>query len=134
MKNYSVLFLLILIITFSLVIAQDKKVNESQNYNFVQYFFVNYTLGPTRNQPPDEAKKIQDGHMANFNKLIEDGKALCGGPFVDAKGGGMLILNVKTAEEAKKLCDNDPAVIAGRLAYEIRPWYTYKNVFFKNEK
>jgi uncharacterized protein len=44
------------------------------------------------------------------------------GPFLD--GGewqGMAIVAASNAQEARKIADGDPAVIAGHMAVELRP-------------
>ena len=70
-----------------------------------------------------ETKKIQDGHMANINRLADTGKLVLAGPFVE--GGerrGVFIFKVPTLAEAQALTDTDPAVIAGRLRIELHRW------------
>lgn len=94
-----------------------------------QYFFVMLKKGPNRSQDSQQANKIQEGHMQNIIHLSEIGKLVCAGPFGDDEGGGILILNVKTFEEAKEIVEKDPAVISGRLIFEIRPWWTDKRTF-----
>jgi uncharacterized protein len=129
MKKY-LLFALLLIIVFPVKnFSQEKKEGESPKFELVQYYFVLLMKGPDRTQPDSVAQKLQDGHMANINKMAKDGKLLCAGPFADEKGGGIFVLNIKTVEEGKKLLDGDPAVKAGRLIYEIRPWMTVKGTF-----
>lgn len=113
--------------------AQEKKSAQEPKFEMVQYYFVNLMKGPNRTQPDSVAKKLQAGHMENISKMAADGKLICAGPYADDKGGGIFILSVKTMDEAKALVENDPAVKAGRLSYEIRPWMTAKGTF-KNEK
>lgn len=113
--------------------AQEKKEENTPKFELRQYYFVMLIKGPNRSHPDSVAKKIQEGHMANINKMAADGKLLCAGPFADDKGGGILVLDVKTEKEARQLIDKDPAVTAGRLVYEVRPWMTGKGTF-SNEK
>ena len=71
----------------------------------------------------EETKKLQEGHMANINRLAEAGKLVLAGPFID--GGdrrGVFIFKVDTLEEAQALTDTDPAVKAGRLKIELHRW------------
>ncbi len=54
------------------------------------------------------------------------------GPFGDdSHWRGILILDCKDKAEAEELVKKDPAIIAGRLSYEIHPWWTAKNEVFK---
>ena len=70
-----------------------------------------------------ESSKIQEGHMANINRLAEAGKLVLAGPFYDeGERRGVFIFKVDTLNEAQKLADSDPAVIAGRLRIELYRW------------
>ncbi|HLK27272.1 MAG TPA: YciI family protein, partial [Puia sp.] len=97
-----------------------------------QYFFVMLTSGANRNQDSVTAAKIQDGHMANITRLYKMGKILVAGPFGDeGKWRGIFIFDCKTEQEVRDYLKTDPAVAAGRLDYEIHPWWTAKNSVFK---
>jgi uncharacterized protein YciI len=81
--------------------------------------------GPNRNQDSVTAAKIQEGHMANINRLYNDGKLKVAGPFGDNGNWlGIFIFDCTTKEEVEKDLKTDPAIISGRLSYDIRPWYT----------
>ena len=88
--------------------------------------------GANRNQDSIEAVKIQDGHMANINRLSDEGKLIVVGPFLDDKDlRGIFIFDSETETEVKELVETDPAIISGRLRYEIHPWMTVKGTCFK---
>lgn len=120
MKKFLILFFLICLIN---VFAQEEQPE------LKQYFFVMLKKGPNRNQDAEQAQRIQEGHMKNISDLSETGKLVCAGPFGDEEGGGILILDAPTFEEAKALVDKDPAIISGRLIFEIRPWWTDRRTF-----
>ena len=62
----------------------------------------------------------------------KQGKIIVAGPFGDdSNWRGIFIFNAPTKEEVEELLKTDPAVAAGRLAYEIHPWWTAKNSVFK---
>jgi acetyl esterase len=95
-----------------------------------QYEMSNYIVGFLRKGPgwsPGESaenRKIQEGHLANINKMAAAGKLAVAGPFTD--GGdvrGILIFRNTTLDEAKSLVAADPAVKAGRLVLELHPWF-----------
>jgi uncharacterized protein YciI len=70
--------------------------------------------------------------MANIRRLGDEGKLLVAGPFLDDGDlRGIFIFDVPTMEEAKNLCETDPAIKSGRLSYEIHPWMTQKGVCLK---
>jgi len=74
-------------------------------------------------------EKIQTAHLANITKLHDAGKLVLAGPFTDdGNWRGIFIFKTSSIEETKSLVDNDPAVQAGRLSYEIHPWATKKGM------
>lgn len=81
------------------------------------------------NEQTEETKKIQEGHMANINRLAETGKLVLAGPFV--AGGdrrGVFIFKVDSLSEAQALTGTDPAVIAGRLKIVLHRWTVPKGM------
>ena len=110
-----------LLICFSSINAQDKKPEQKIR----KYWFVMLMRGPNRSQDSLTAVKLQEGHMANINKMYYDGKLKVAGPFGDdGPWRGIFIFDCETKEEVEQLLKGDPAIAAGRLSYEIRPWYT----------
>ena len=69
---------------------------------------------PISEQPPKE-------HGRYMLDLYEQGVLERAGAFLD-DAGGMVLLKVKDAAQAKAIADADPAVKAGVFAYEIHPW------------
>jgi uncharacterized protein YciI len=90
-----------------------------------QYCARLFKAGPNRDQPPDEADHIQMEHLRYLFQLREEGKVLINGPIIDDPViKGISIFNTTDVEEVKKLSDEDPAVKAGRLVYEIHDWFS----------
>jgi len=115
--------------------AQTDTIKTKPAFELAKYYFVLLKHGPNRTgTDTTEINKIQAGHMANINDMAEKGYLLVAGPFGDDLGGGIFILKTETYEEAKALCDKDPAIISGRLIAEIRPWYTVTNTFTAENK
>jgi uncharacterized protein len=76
----------------------------------------------------DETKKIQAGHMANISAMAKAGKLILAGPFADQGDlRGMFVFKA-TAEEARQLAEQDPAVKSGRLVLEWHPWYSAEGI------
>lgn len=99
-----------------------------------EYYFVMLVKGPGRDKIQDTAliNKLQAGHMANINRLAEEGKLMVAGPFGDdGNWRGIFILDCATQDEAEQLLATDPMIKAGRLGYEIHPWWTAMNSVFK---
>ncbi len=95
-----------------------------------QYEMSNYIVGFLKKGPKwtaettPETEKIQEGHMANIHKMADAGKLTVAGPFTDdADLRGMFIFHNTTIEEARTLVAADPAVKAGRLIFELHPWF-----------
>jgi uncharacterized protein YciI len=122
MKKSFLLFIAVcLLVCFSAYSQKEKKLEDQVR----QYWFVMLTAGPNRNQDSTTATKIQEGHMANINRLYNEGKLKVAGPFGDeGKWIGIFIFDCETKEEVEKLIKTDPAIAAGRLNYEIHPWWT----------
>ena len=125
MKYYKKSLFLIFSICISYVsYAQDNKVIKPED-QIKQYWFVMLLKGPNRNQDSATAIKIQEGHMANINRLYYDGKIKVAGPFGDNGSWlGIFIFDSPTKEDVEKDLKTDPAISSGRLSYDIRPWYT----------
>ena len=96
----------------------------ADEYGMKQYIMANLIKGPNRSQDSITAAMLQRAHLDNITRLAEAGKLILAGPFLDdGEVRGIYIFDVKTIEEAKKLTETDPAIQAGRLAMELRPWY-----------
>jgi uncharacterized protein YciI len=82
----------------------------------------------TAEQTP-EVKKLQEAHLANIKKMSAAGKLVIAGPLMDnGELRGLYVFRVSSMEEAKSLVESDPAVKAGRLRFELHPWYAAKNI------
>ena len=94
------------------------------------YIFGLLVRGPkwTKEQTA-ETNKIQEGHLANINRLAEAGKLVLAGPFYgDGDRRGVFIFKVDSPAEAQALTDTDPALIAGRLKIELHRWSVPKGM------
>lgn len=69
----------------------------------------------------DEARAMQDAHMAHIAKLADDGHLVAAGPLFDETFAGLSILRVPR-EEALALKAQDPAVQAGLYVLHAMPW------------
>jgi len=91
--------------------------SSAQDFTFV---FLN-SKPDKQELPTEEVKKIMDGHMANINRLAQEGKLIVAGPFEG--GGGIFILNTTSIEESKTWLSTDPGVQANRWNVEFFPYY-----------
>src|SRR6478752_5063819 len=136
----SLCLLPIILLLFSADIYPKDKSNAAKSTSrpedqISRYWFVMLTSGSNRTQDSITAVKIQEGHMANINKLYYEGKIKVAGPFGDnGNWRGIFILDCETKEEVEKLLTTDPAISSGRLSFEIHPWYTSPMGSFKPGK
>jgi uncharacterized protein YciI len=86
------------------------------------YYLVLLEHGPNRTQDGDEAARIQTAHLEHLGRLAEQGSLMIAGPFADASGG-VLVMKGASVEEVRALAERDPAVKAGRLVVNVRPWW-----------
>jgi uncharacterized protein YciI len=99
-------------------------------YEMTTYYVGFLLRGPkwTSERTP-ETDRIQAAHLANIQKLAQEGKLLLAGPFTDDGDlRGMFVFRVGSLDEAKALAGTDPAVQAGRLKIELHPWYSAKGI------
>ena len=99
---------------------EDKAARPMREIRFV----VIHSPGPA--WKPDVPLFEQQGvheHVAHFRTLLDSGKLMLGGPFVDEMAGGMMIPEATVSEdEMRRFASEDPAVQSGLLTFEIRPW------------
>ena len=75
--------------------------------------------------PDDELDALQARHLAYRRELVSRGVIAANGPFdeqSDPSYRGMSIFACGPAE-APRLSDGDPAVVAGRLTYDVMEWW-----------
>jgi uncharacterized protein YciI len=99
-------------------------------YEMTTYYVGFLYKGPSwsAEETPERAR-LQEAHMANIRRMGAEGKLLIAGPFTDDGDiRGLYVFRVGSIEEARALADSDPAVKAGRLRFEIHPWFAAKNV------
>ncbi|ACJ29217.1 Conserved hypothetical protein [Shewanella piezotolerans WP3] len=96
----------------------------ADEYGMKRYVIAFLKRGPNRNRSKEEAKALQSAHMANIGRLAEAGKLVLAGPFLEQGDlRGIYIFDVVSIEEAQALTASDPAIKAGSLIMELKPWY-----------
>ncbi|MGH9768574.1 MAG: DinB family protein [Blastocatellia bacterium] len=113
--------------------SQPKAETKPPQFDNEQYQFGLLTRGPkwTAENTP-EIQKIQEGHMANINKMAQAGKLFAAGPILgNGDLRGIFIFRAASIDEAKALAAEDPAIKAERLKLEILPWLGSKGIGVK---
>lgn len=108
--------------------------SEPNKMDIEPFVFGVLVRGPAAKATPPvhmdaERQEIQKGHLAYMGELNKQGKLVAAGPFMeDGDWRGIVIYRVAGVAEAQQLAAADPAVKAGRLALEARPWMTLRGV------
>ena len=128
MKKFSPAFTILLCMLTVSVQAQNnenKSAGPKMEEQIRKYWFVMLLKGENRTQDSAMAATIQKAHLDNINRLYNEGKIKVAGPFGDRGNWlGIFIFDCETKDEVESLLKTDAAVSSGRLAYDIRPWYT----------
>jgi uncharacterized protein YciI len=110
--------------------AQPEEQRPSPPPNMACYYIGLLTRGPTWTlEETPEVIGLGEAHMANIRRMGEAGKLVIAGPCPD--GGqlrGIYVFKVDSLAEAEAPTQSDPAVQAGRLAFELHPWWVMKGV------
>ncbi|MFA6980455.1 MAG: YciI family protein [Ignavibacteriaceae bacterium] len=128
------LFFLILFV-FSFTLSAQQNDEPKPKTEMMTYYMVFLYRGDKWTpEKTAETEAIQKGHLANITKLHEEGKLILAGPFLDDKElRGIFVMKTNSYEETDSLCNTDPAVKAGRLKVEIKPWYSAKGITIVNK-
>ena len=96
----------------------------ADGYGMKKYVMAFLKAGKVKIKDSTERANLQMAHLKNIMRMADEGKLLVAGPFMD-KGDvrGIYVFNVESLEEARKLTETDPAIKAGTLEMELRPWY-----------
>ena len=73
-----------------------------------------------------EAERIQERHLAHLTAMVEAGHMRVAGPFDEQSDDslrGLCLYQTGSLETARELASADPAVVAGRLDFELMYFY-----------
>jgi uncharacterized protein YciI len=71
-------------------------------------------------------ERIQREHLAYLESLRAAGHIVANGPVLDQPDGsmrGLAFYRTGSLDEARRLAQQDPAVLAGRLAVDVMTWW-----------
>jgi uncharacterized protein len=97
----------------------------ADEYGMKPYVLVLLKTGANTTQDKEKVQSLFRGHMANIERLANEGKLIVAGPLGKNEKAyrGIFIFNVKTIEEANALVETDPAVKEKLLEAELYQWY-----------
>jgi uncharacterized protein YciI len=89
------------------------------------YFVVFLRPNPTRKPiAQTDGERLMAAHMANIHKMADDGLLAAAGPMDDTPTtiSGLFLFTVRSMEEAVKVAQADPTVVAGRNTVDVHRW------------
>jgi uncharacterized protein YciI len=106
----------------------------ARSMDMLVYYVYLLKKGPTWS--PDSTPEIdalQTAHIANLNRLGEEGKLVLNGPLLDAfqlsgEIRGIGVLKASSMQEAQSWIATDPMVKVGRLVFELHAWMVKKEI------
>ena len=80
-------------------------------------------------EPAAESQRLQNGHLANMNRMAEAGLLRGAGPLLDDGDiRGVFIFVANQRARIDEMVKADPLISAGRLVLELHPWWGPKGV------
>ena len=99
-----------------------------------QYVLVILKTGPKPVPAGEERNKMFQGHMANMERLANEGKLVLAGPFDGTDGWrGMFVFAVPDIEAAKLLTATDPVIVNGEMVAEYHQYFGSAALMLINE-
>lgn len=126
MKKLSAFLPVLLSLQLNLMAQRTFEMKEGDTtFVMKEYFLCHLYRGDSAlDFSQEELETIQSGHLNHINTLANEGKIAIAGPMGDDDElRGIIIYHTESLEEAIALQERDPAIIAGRLRMEIRPWW-----------
>ena len=130
--NRLLVFVLLLVMLSASAIAQDESEFDAElasqlgadAYGMRPYVMAFLKAGPNRSQSPEQRDSLQQAHLQYVRTLAERGDLVLAGPFMDdGELRGIFIFATDNLEQARAWTNADPAVQAGSLVMELKPWY-----------
>ena len=79
--------------------------------------------------PKAEAERIQQAHMANIRKMVQDQILVAAGPMEASPSiSGIFFFKAASLEQAQNIAAQDPTVAEKRNAADVHPWWGPKGV------
>ncbi|MCY0881097.1 MAG: YciI family protein [Firmicutes bacterium] len=69
----------------------------------------------------EKHQQSRPDHLRYLNEWQSQGKIFAAGPFADAQGG-LVIYQVDSLQEGRRLAENDPAVTSGARSWIGKEW------------
>ncbi len=96
-----------------------------------RYYFALLYRGPSASaaRTPEEAQRLQAGHMAHIDHMSQLGKLVAAGPMAEAgEVRGVFLFKADSLADVKALAEQDPSIQAGRLRLEWMTWTAKRHI------
>ena len=124
------LILLLIILVSSSLKAQDEfEYTEGDTTYVMKKYYLVLLKANADKEKLDSASiaQIQQAHLDNIGRLHDLGKIVMAGPMgEDGDLRGIFVMDCDSIEEARELCETDPAISKKRLLYEVHSWWAAK--------
>jgi len=135
MKKLAALFTFLLSIQIAYSQApREFEMKDGDTTYIMKQYFMGFLMRVPDKPELDSVKvmEIQQAHQDYMSANAKTGTLLIAGPFGDdGDMRGIVIYDVATKAEADSIINNDPAVKAGRLAIDVKPWWAAKGSVLK---
>lgn len=130
--------LLLALLTLTLCVQaqapREFEMKDGDTTYVMKQYFMGFLMRVSDKPELDSVKvmEIQQAHQDYMSENAKTGTLLMAGPFGDdGNMRGIVIYDVATKAEADSIISNDPAVKAGRLAIDVKPWWAAKGSVLK---
>ncbi len=96
------------------------------DFGMKSFILVILKTGKNQSADPSLVSSSFKGHLANINRLVDEGKLIVAGPLGKNENNfrGIFILNnIASIEEAREVLQTDPAIKNGLLDVDLYNWY-----------
>ena len=106
----------------------------AQSMEMLVYYVYLLKKGPAWTaKPSPELDALQAAHIANLDRLREEGKLVINGPLLDSfqlsgELRGIGALKAETMAQARDWISTDPMVKAGHMVFELHAWMIRKDI------
>ena len=96
----------------------------ADEYGMRSYVLVILKSGPTPMPAGPERDAMFQGHFANMNRLVAEGKLALAGPLDGVDGWrGLFVLAVADLDAAREIVGTDPVIENGEMVAEYHTYY-----------
>ena len=117
---------ILLTLAFCLCLPAVSRAQTKEANKLIQFHMAILKKGPQWGvmKSGERDKKLEE-HVANVVSLLDSGRMVMAGPFIDHGDiAGIFVFRATSAAEAKSWADADPAVKAGMMVAEMHPWWS----------